>query len=80
MRLLTKFIIRPFCDRNGYFRVVISAMRASIQVEASPRVCWADFPSLSMGAPIWTWMTPGRLMKLRRGQYSPALCATGTIG
>jgi len=60
--------------------VVISAIRSSIQPELSSRICCADLPAVLIGAPTRTWITPGYLIKLRRGQYSPALCATGTMG
>ena len=36
--------------------------------------------SVSMGSPMTTRISPGYLMKLWRGQYSPALWAMGMTG
>ena len=38
----------------------------------------ASRPALSIVGPMRTVMTPARFTKARRGQSSPALCATGT--
>lgn len=35
---------------------------------------------VSIGAPMLTVTTPGRLMNARRRHSSPALCATGSTG